>query len=149
MDKFKYPTSEVAQYVVNKLCEAFTRHSIYDDMPHMIQINPLPKFDHIWNFFICRDGSTTEYKMQLEIITRWSAHTHDTPLSPKSLDGHKHKYMRDSINRFLGTDLTEEHFKMMYTMLSTKEAAAKFIDSGFSTEYLEQKYKLYQEYINY
>lgn len=149
MGNNKYPTTEAAIAIVDKLRECFPQCSICEHLRDFIQVNPLPKFQHVYNWFIKRDGSTTEQSIMIEMISKLSGFTYNSPISPKSVDGHSYEYIRDGINKFLGTNLTERDFQLMYQRLNHTDAAIRFINSGFSSEYLEEKNRLYLAYFNY
>lgn len=135
--------------LVNKLSQCFSKCSISENNPNFIQFNPKPKFKHVHNIFIMRDGSTTERKIVLDMIQNMSAYTHNSNKCFSSSSMDDRSYFRDSINAFLGTDLSEDDFRLMYQLLYKDDAAERFIESGFSKDYLQTKKKLHDAFMNY
>lgn len=93
-------------------------------------------------YFILRDCET-ELDVKCKVLEWFSRGAYKTePYGNKQKNDEFHKFMRDGINQFLGTDFTEEDMEIIYTYLGNRcnhKKTIRFIENGYDIQVLNQK----------
>ena len=89
----------------------------------------------LWN---CKTPLDVKCKV-LEWLSRAAYKT--APYKSDALNERFHCYMRDGINRYLGTDFTHEDMQLIYTYLGNAcnhKRTIRFVESGYDMEILRR-----------
>lgn len=93
-------------------------------------------------YFILKNCES-ELDVKCKVLEWFSRGAYKTePYSTKQRNAEFHKFMRDGINQFLGTQFTENDMELIYTYLGNAcnhELTIKFIDNGFDLDILRKK----------
>lgn len=91
-----------------------------------------------FNAETCNNGRDVQRK----VIEDWSRDAYKSTFGRPRLAKEIHKYIRDGINEYLGTEFDENDFRLIYTRLGggiNRALAEKFVKSGFDLEVLEKE----------
>lgn len=97
------------------------------------------KTNQYFNLQSCSTEKDVQCKV-LEWLSRSACKTE--PYRSEKKNNELHKFMRDGINQFLGTDFSEEDMEKIYTHLGNAVNRMKtvaFIDSGYDMKVLEEE----------
>ena len=86
----------------------------------------------------CKEGTLDIRRKVVSWFSRGACKTE--PYRSKKKIDEFHKFMLDGINKFLGTEFTNENMELIYTRLGNdcnKELCEKFITSGYDMNILE------------
>lgn len=90
-------------------------------------------------YFILRNCET-ELDVKCKVLEWFSGGAYKTePYRRADKNIEFHKFMRDGINQFLGTDFTEDDMEIIYTYLGNccnHEKTIRFIESGYDMQAL-------------
>lgn len=100
----------------------------------------------VWNVYCnvyfnaetCNNGRDVQRK----VIEYWSRDAYKSMFGGPRLAEKIHKYIRDGINEYLGTDFDENDFELIYTRLGggiNRALAEKFVKSWFDLEVLRKE----------
>lgn len=124
----------VKEEILRKLFEAFPYAIINRNLEFVAEPNP-----KINSYFIL-SGVETEQQVQCKLL-EWLSREASNSLHYKNdiYNDKAHKYHRDGINSFLGTNFTHEDMELIYSKLGNgvnRELTIKFIQSGFDIKIL-------------
>lgn len=86
------------------------------------------------NVFFRLEGVTTRHDLERKVIS-WLTRSCVTGLKPRVM-----KQFRDGVNRYLGTEFSEEDFSLIYTKFGMKyeyDEIDAFIASGYDLTYIK------------
>lgn len=124
----------VNEEILKKLFKAFPYAIINRNLEFVAEPNP-----KVNSYFIL-NGVGTEQQVQCKLL-EWLSREASSSQHYKIADYNDkaHKYHRDGINSFLGTNFTHEDMELIYSKLGNevnRELTIKFIQSGFDMKIL-------------
>jgi hypothetical protein len=95
------------------------------------------------NEYFTLSDCENEFDLKCKVLEWFSRGAYKTQIyqTDKSNNAY-HKFMRDGINKFLGTDFSEKDMEVIYTYLGnccSHERTINFIKSGYDMDILKQK----------
>lgn len=94
------------------------------------------------NEYIGLKNCETELDVQCKVLEWFSRASYKTePYRTRAKNEEFHNFMRNGVNRFLGTEFTEEDMEQIYTYLGNRcnhEKTVRFIENGYNMEILKE-----------
>ena len=94
------------------------------------------------NEYFILDNCETETDVKLKVIAWFSRGAYKTmPYSTKKKNDEFHKFMLSGINKFLGTNFTEEDMELIYTYFGNgcnKDKCLEFIESKYDMQIVKE-----------
>lgn len=93
------------------------------------------------NEYIILSDCITEFDVKCKVLEWFSRGAHKTAPFREKANILFHKFMRDGINNFLGTDFCVEDMDLIYTYLGNAcnhEKTIRFIESGYDMQILRE-----------
>lgn len=123
--------------ILEKLFRAFPHSLINRSLEFVADYNPRV------NSYFCLKGIKSEIQVQCKVMEWLSRDGCYSLHYYRSHDNERvHKYHRNGINDFLGTNFSHEDIELIYQKLGNgvnRELSIQFIESGFDLEVLKEK----------
>ena len=121
--------------VMIELMHCFPEHSLVNYLGEFIAHK---KANEYFNLYNCR----TELDVKCKILEQLSKGGYRTsPYSSKKSNDKFHQFMRDGINKYLGTSFSEDDMEVIYTYLGNgcnRQKTILFIQSEYDISILER-----------
>lgn len=93
------------------------------------------------NEYFILDNCETETDVKFKVLAYFSRGAYKSePYRTKKKNDELHEFMLNGINKFLGTDFTQEDIELIYTYFGNgcnKDKCYEFINSGYDMEIVE------------
>lgn len=121
--------------VVIDLMQCFPRHSFLNERGEFIAHREANEYFNL-------DACYTELDVKCKILEQLSRGAYKTrPFHSEKKNDNFHKFMRDGINKYLGTSFSEDDMEVIYTYLGNgcnRQKTILFIQSGYDISILER-----------
>lgn len=133
---------------IQKLFECFPKGDAYCCTGGCM-FKPYPQIEDIWGIFVVNNEPMD--KTQQYVLEHFTFCTY-VNYKCSARNSAAFDYMIHGINKFLGTAFTKTEMKMINEIMGSgfdKDSTRKFMECGFDTTWLREKYNLRQKYLNY